>query len=115
MTKAPHRWFLVSLVHPALSVMCLILGSTISGGSFGWLGYATALLAFLANIPGVLPDFAFFESCGSMRRNRHRWPVDPGRLGSGTRELGLESLDDGMVEHGRWGVEHGGEDKVPRN
>jgi hypothetical protein len=62
MKKAPHRWFLVSLVHPALSVMCLILGSTISGGSLGWLGYATALFAFLANLPGVFLTKLFYRS-----------------------------------------------------
>jgi len=50
MKNAPHHWILVSLVHPVLSTLCVILGTTISG----WLGYATALLAFLANLPGVM-------------------------------------------------------------
>lgn len=58
MKKAPHRWFLVSLVHPALSTLCLILGSTISG----WLGYASGLLAFLANLPGVVLIKPFYRS-----------------------------------------------------
>jgi hypothetical protein len=62
MKKAPHRWFLVSLVHPALSTLCVILGSTISGGPLGSLGYASALLAFLANLPGVFLIKPFYRS-----------------------------------------------------
>ncbi len=49
MSKAPSRWFLVSLVHPALSALGLILGSTFSGV----IGSAPALLAFVANLPGI--------------------------------------------------------------
>jgi hypothetical protein len=49
MKKAPFRWFLVSLVHPALSALGLILGSSFSGV----IGYAPALLAFVANLPGI--------------------------------------------------------------
>jgi hypothetical protein len=49
MNKAPPRWFLVSLVHPALSAVGLILGNTFSGV----MGYAPALLAFIANLPGI--------------------------------------------------------------
>ena len=62
MKKAPYRWFLVSLVHPVLSLLCLILSSTITGGPLGWLGYATALFAFLANLPGVLLIQPFYRS-----------------------------------------------------
>jgi hypothetical protein len=58
MKKASHRWFLVSLVHPALSALGLILGSTNSG----LLGYATGLLAFLANLPGVMLIKPFYRS-----------------------------------------------------
>jgi len=56
--KTPHRWFFVSLVHPVLSALCIFFGSTISG----WFGYATALLAFLANLPGVFLIKPFFRS-----------------------------------------------------
>ncbi len=49
MKKNTHRWFLVSLAHPALSALGLILGSTFSGV----MGYAPALLAFVANLPGI--------------------------------------------------------------
>lgn len=49
MKKALHRWFLISLVHPALSALGLILGSIFSGV----LGYAPTLLAFFANLPGI--------------------------------------------------------------
>ena len=62
MKKTPYRWFLVSLAHPAISVLCLILGSTISGGPLGWLGYTAALLAFLASLPGVLLIKQFYRS-----------------------------------------------------
>jgi len=58
MKKTQHRWFVVSLVHPALSTLGLILGSTIPG----WFGYATALLVFLANLPGVMLMKPFYRS-----------------------------------------------------
>lgn len=49
MTKFPRRWFLISLAHPLLSALGIVLGSTISG----WLGYAAPLLTFLVNLPGI--------------------------------------------------------------
>lgn len=49
MSKAPSRWLLVSLVHPALSALGLVIGSTSSGA----VSYAAALSAFVANLPGI--------------------------------------------------------------
>jgi hypothetical protein len=58
MKNALPRWFLVSLVHPALSTLGIILGSTNSG----ILGYAPGLLAFVANLPGVMLIKQFHRS-----------------------------------------------------
>lgn len=58
MKKKPNRWFLVSLVHPVLSALGVILGSIHSGA----LGYASALLTFLANLPGVFLIRPFYQS-----------------------------------------------------
>jgi len=61
MKKSPARWFLVSLVHPALSALGLILGSTHSGV----LGYAPGLLAFIANLPGIFLIKTVYQSTPS--------------------------------------------------
>lgn len=58
MKKTPHRWFLVSLIHPALSALGVILGSTFSGV----LGYVPGLLAFVVNLPGVMLIKQFYRS-----------------------------------------------------
>ncbi|MGL5018347.1 MAG: hypothetical protein ACRDBP_09455 [Luteolibacter sp.] len=58
MSKAPSRWFLVSLVHPALSALGLVIGSTNSGA----VSYAAALLAFVANLPGIFSIKAIYYS-----------------------------------------------------
>jgi hypothetical protein len=58
MKNAFPRWFLISLVHPVLSTLGIILGSTISG----ILGYAPGLLAFVANLPGVMLIKQFYRS-----------------------------------------------------
>ena len=58
MKNTRHTWLIVSLVHPAVSAICIVLGSTISG----WFGYSAALLAFLANLPGVMVIKQFHQS-----------------------------------------------------
>jgi len=59
--KSHRRWFFISLAHPLLSATGIVLGSTISG----WLGYTTGLLAFLANLPGVVLIKQFYRSTPS--------------------------------------------------
>ena len=61
MKKSHRRWFFISLAHPLLSATGIVLGSTISGG----LGYTTGLLAFLANLPGVMLIKQFYRSTPS--------------------------------------------------
>ena len=56
------RWFLISLVHPAISVslalISIILPSTglsgTGGAIIGAVGYAATLGTFMINLPGVL-------------------------------------------------------------